>query len=68
LMSASGNCELLMMGMEESNPHYNRIKTIDEQINKMAEITRKIMKIKKYETMKYTDGKIVDIDKASQQK
>lgn len=65
LMSVSGNCELLMMGMEESNPYYKRIKTINEQLDKMGEITRKITKIKKYETMKYINGKIVDIDKAS---
>ncbi len=65
LMSISGNCELLMMGMEESNPYYKRIKTINEQADRMGEITRKITKIKKYETMRYINGKIVDIDKAS---
>jgi len=65
LMSVSANFELLMMNMEESNPYYERTKTINEQIDRMAEITRKIMKIKKYETMKYIDGKIVDIDRAS---
>jgi len=54
-----------MMDTEESNPYYERTKTINEQVNRMAEITRKIMKIKKYETMKYIDGKIVDIDRAS---
>ena len=65
LMTVSGTCELLMMGMEESNPYYEKIKTINEQVGRMAEITRKIMKIKKYETMEYINGKVVDIDKAS---
>ena len=65
LMSVSANCELLMMDMEESNPYYERAKIINEQVDRMADITRKIMKIRKYETMKYIDGKIVDIDRAS---
>ena len=44
----------------------NQLLDINEQVDRMAEITRKIMKIKKYETIKYIDGKIVDIDRASE--
>jgi PAS domain S-box-containing protein len=66
LMTISGYCELLMMVMKEDDPYYERIKVIDEQVHRMGEITGKIMNIRKYETTKYLDKKIIDIDKASE--
>ncbi|UCH21962.1 MAG: PAS domain S-box protein [Deltaproteobacteria bacterium] len=48
------------------DPQYQKIMIINNQIQKMNEITEKIGKIKKYEAMDYVAGiKIVDIDKAS---
>ena len=42
------------------------VKIIQEQIYKMGEITKKIMKITKYETKSYIHGSIIiDIDKSS---
>ena len=55
-----------MMNMEEDNPHYEIINNIKEQVNKMGEITWKILRIKRYENMKYIRENIIDIDKASE--
>jgi len=39
---------------------------IKEQIDEMGSITRKLMRITKYETKDYTEGSIIiDIDKAA---
>ncbi len=65
LQIISGNCELLMMDIKDENPFYQRIKTIHEQVKKMAGITSKLMKITKYETKPYLQGRIIDLNKAS---
>jgi PAS domain S-box-containing protein len=45
------------------------IDIIKKEISRMGEITKKLMKITKYETRQYLNGnKILDIDKASQDK
>lgn len=62
----SGYSELLLMDMGKDNSAYPYIKMIKEQTNKMGSITRKLMRITKYETQEYIEGsKIIDIDKAS---
>jgi PAS domain S-box-containing protein len=55
LMAISGYSELLMMGLDPSHPHYDKLSKIHAQIKKTGEITRKLMSITKYETRKYTD-------------
>ncbi len=66
LQIISGNCELLMLDINDDNPFYKKIKVIQEQVKKMADITSKLMKITKYETKAYLKGKIIDLDKASE--
>jgi CheY-like chemotaxis protein len=62
----SGYSELLLMDMGKDNSAYPYIKMIKEQTNEMGSITRKLMRITKYETREYIEGsKIIDIDKAS---
>ena len=62
----SGYSELLLMDMGKDNSAYQYIKMIKEQTNKMGSITRKLMRITKYETQEYIEGsRIIDIDKAS---
>jgi signal transduction histidine kinase len=49
-----------------NDPRFQKVMTVNNQIQKMNEITEKIGNIKKYESMEYVAGiKIVDIDKAS---
>ncbi len=65
LHTISGNSELLMMNVKEDDPHYSKIKTIKEQIDRMGKITRKLMGITRYETTRYPESRIINIDKAS---
>jgi PAS domain S-box-containing protein len=56
----------LINDFRPNDPILQKIMTINDQIQKMNEITEKIGNIKKYEAMEYVAGiKIVDIDKAS---
>ncbi len=56
----------LINDFQPHDPLLQKIMTINDQIQKMNEITEKIGNIKKYEAMEYVAGiKIVDIDKAS---
>lgn len=61
LMSISGYFELILLDMPETDPHYPRIKKIQIQLERMADITKKMMKISRYRTKDYLNGKIVDI-------
>lgn len=62
----SGYSELLLMDMEKDNSAYSYIKMIKEQTEEMGSITRKLMRITKYETQEYIEGsRIIDIDKAA---
>jgi len=67
LQVVSGVTELLMLGMKNTDPHYEKLKTLMEQTDRMGEITHKLMKITRYETKKFLKGRIVDIDKASKE-
>ncbi|WP_319575401.1 cache domain-containing protein [uncultured Desulfobacter sp.] len=69
LMVISGYGELI------SDDAFNDKKAIKEyvseikvQIDRLGAITKKLMNITQYQTKKYLDGQIIDIDKASDQK
>lgn len=67
MQSISGFSEVLLMQLPVDNPLYKKIARINQQIIKMAEITRKMMLITRYETKEYTNGqKIIDIDKSAE--
>ncbi len=62
----SGYSELLLMDIKKDNSSYPYIKMIKEQTEEMGSITRKLMRITKYETQDYIEGsRIIDIDKAA---
>jgi len=64
LMSVSGYSELLLLDTEPGSPAYVKAEKIKGQADRMGHITKKLMRITKYETKGYLDGNIVDIDKA----
>ncbi|RJQ62087.1 MAG: PAS domain S-box protein [Desulfobacteraceae bacterium] len=67
LMAISGYSELILMGLEKSDPLYAKNLKILEQVTRMGEITGKLMGITKYKTKRFgKGGKIIDIDEASQ--
>ncbi len=66
LQVISGYAELLLRELPEDHSHYEYIQEIKKHIDRLGEVTRKIMRITKYETLDYIDGvKIIDIHKAS---
>ncbi|MBW2493101.1 MAG: PAS domain S-box protein [Deltaproteobacteria bacterium] len=61
-----GYNELLIKDIPDDHPLFAKLNIIREQIEKMRVITKKIMKITKYETKPYAQGSIIiDIDKSS---
>lgn len=56
-----------MMVVEEDNPLFKEINIIKEQIQKMGNLTRKLMRITRYETCEYPGGiRIIDLNKAAE--
>ncbi|MEJ2656973.1 MAG: PAS domain S-box protein [Desulfobacterales bacterium] len=66
LQIVSGYNELLINDIPDGHPMITNLNIIREQIEKMGQITQKIMKITKYRTKPYIQGSIIiDIDKSS---
>ena len=66
LHAISGFSELILLDIDENHPHYKAVKTIHDQAQRMGEITSKLQRITKYETMNYLQGtNIIDIEKSS---
>jgi PAS domain S-box-containing protein len=66
LQIISGYSGLLIKDIPDDHSLNANLQIILEQIEKMGEITKKIMKITKYETKPYIQGStIIDIDKSS---
>ncbi len=65
LHAVAGLSELLIMDVKKSDPLFSNIKKIQEQTIRMSEITKKLLKVTRYETKNYLTGKIIDIDKAT---
>ena len=66
LMAISGYSKLVSMSITENDPLNHKIDKIMEQIDRLGEITQKLMRIRRYETKDYLQGKIIDLDKAVQ--
>lgn len=65
LQSISGYSEIIMMDIEKDSPVYDKLATIKEQVDRMGETTKKLMKITKYKTKSYLSSSIIDIDEAT---
>ena len=66
LQVISGYAELLLREVPNDHAVYPYIHEIKEHIDRLGKVTKKIMRITKYETLDYIDGvKIIDIHKAS---
>ena len=61
-----GYSHLLSENLPKESPLSEEIERIKKSVDRLGEITRKIMHITRYETKEYIEGsKIIDIDKAS---
>lgn len=68
LQIVSGHSEILMMDMKNEDPHYKTVETIKTNINRLGELTRKIMQITSYQSKPYLKQTIIDIEQAARQK
>jgi len=67
LQSIYAYCEALTLDGQMEKQVYDYFIKIDEQIKRIAKITKKVSRIKKYESRDYLPGsKIIDIEKASE--
>ena len=57
--------EILMKEHNEDGSLHQNLKTIKDQIDRMGEITGKLMKVTQYKTKSYLKGQILDIDEVS---
>jgi DNA-binding response OmpR family regulator len=67
LQSISGYSELLLLDMNEDDTKYQTLQKIKSQVDRVAQLTRKIMKITRYQSKPYAgESRIIDIEYASQ--
>ena len=68
IMAVSGYSELTLMSLKPDHDLYGKIQKINEQVLRMGEITRKLMKITRYRSKRYTRGeRILDIEGSSRE-
>lgn len=66
LQVVSGYSEMLLLEVDEGDKHHENLKTIKEGVGRIGELTRRIMKITRYQAKPYLKGRIVDIHQASE--
>jgi CheY-like chemotaxis protein len=67
LQSVCGWSEILLSKTAESDPAYAMLQRIKEGVERIGQLTRKIMTISKYQSKDYVNGtcRIIDIDKSA---
>ena len=65
LQVVSGLSEIILMDINAGDTHYQHLKTIKDQIDRIGKLTQKMMTITCYQSKPYLKNKIVDIDRAS---
>ncbi len=66
LQTIMGHVQMMQMEMENPDAFEENLTIVKEQVDRMAELTRKLMRITRYETREYVPGtRIVDIDKST---
>jgi PAS domain S-box-containing protein len=66
LQAISGHAEMLSLSLGKEHPENGRVNIMEEQIARIAGITKKLMKITKRETRPYVEEiKIIDLDKSA---
>jgi len=68
LMAISGYSELLLMDMPADNFQHKSLKKIKAQVDRVGDITRKLMCITRYKTKNYLNKNIIDINAATVEK
>jgi phosphoserine phosphatase RsbU/P len=66
LQIVSGFSEMLLLETDTGDKNYENLKTIKQGIERIGELTRRIMKITRYHAKPYLKGRIVDINETSE--
>ncbi len=66
LMTISGHTEMMIMDLKEHSEEYETLQIIKNQVDRLGEITTKLMKITTYKTKGYLQGNIIDLEEASE--
>lgn len=56
LQYIAGSCQILLMDLEKGSPSYNRVVKMKEQIDRLGELTKKLMEMNRMETRDYVGG------------
>lgn len=67
LQVVSASAEMLAQGIEPEHPMFGKIERIMKQVDRMGEITRKLMNVTRYETKDYLTTRIIDIEKSTRE-
>ncbi len=67
LQTILGNSEIMLLDLAPDHPLSKRLKNIQEQVKRMAKTTRNLIKITRYETKQFPQGKVIDIDRAAKE-
>jgi PAS domain S-box-containing protein len=65
LMAITGYAELILLECPDGAPHAPLLNKMVDQVAKVGAITKKLMRVTRYETKTYLNQQIIDIDKAS---
>lgn len=66
LMCILGYSEFLLDEISQDSTQYAHLMEIKNQVERLGEITRKLMSVTRYKTKPYLKGNIIDIEKASE--
>ncbi|MCP3955151.1 MAG: hypothetical protein GY697_23475, partial [Desulfobacterales bacterium] len=65
LMAIAGYVDLCKLDIDPDNPIYGKLEKIEKQEERLGEFTRRLMQIARYETKKYLDIDIIDLERSS---
>lgn len=65
LQVVSGSSEMLLLDSDTDDKNFETLKTIKEGVDRIGELTRRIMEITHYQAKPYLKGHIIDINQSS---
>lgn len=68
LMAIMGFVNLCKISITPDNSAYQKLEKIEKQTERLGEFTRRLMQIARYETKKYMDIDIIDLERSSENK
>jgi signal transduction histidine kinase len=68
LMAIAGFVDLCKIDLDPESPVYEKLVKIEKQEERLGEFTRRLMQIARYETKKYMDIDIIDLERSSASK